>query len=365
LRVTSIGWAESVVSDVALSAGDTARVTIRLERGLIPLQRILVSPGTFSLLEEVSPGAKRSLTRDEVETMPEAGEDIFRALKRLPGVAASDISTKLNLRGGAESEVLLRLDGMELYEPYHMKDWDGAVGIIDLHALGGVELLAGGFGVERGDRMAGMLDLRSRTSLGDARTTLGMSITNLTAMSRGGFADGDGAWLLSARHGFMGIVVKLIGEDERLSPQYYDVFGKVSWHMDPKNRLTAHVLQAGDRFGLHDSESFDLERLDIDTGWDSGYGWLTWDWEPHTRVSATTMAWGGRVTRKRDGLVVDFGRPDMPDCMAVEDDRVFTFAGIRHELDIEVADGALLKAGFDVRRLRADYAYHALTSTRS
>jgi len=364
LQVTSLGWMQQVVDTVAIVAGDTARVTVRLERTRVPLPSILVSPGTFGLLEDVSPGVKRSLTREEVERTPQLGEDIFRAMKQLPGVAASDISTKLNVRGGTDSEVLVRLDGLELYEPYHMKDWDGAVGIIDLHALGGVELTAGGFGVEHGDRMAGVLDMRSRTSLGAARTTLGASITNLTAMSRGGFDGGNGVWLLSARHGFMGLVIKLIGEDDRLSPQYHDVFGKVSWQLSRANRLTAHVLHAGDRFGLHEVESNGLARIDIETGWDSDYGWLTWDARPHPRVSASTMIWAGRVTRNRDGLVADLGRPGMPDSVSVVDDRAFGFAGIRHDLGVELSERALLKAGVDLRRLHADYGYSGMTSTQ-
>jgi outer membrane receptor protein involved in Fe transport len=364
LRITSIGWAEKIVEAVGVTAGDTARMTVLLERTTIPLPAIVVAPGTFSLLEEVSPGAKRSLTREEIQAMPQVGEDVFRAMKRLPGVASSDISTKLNVRGGADSEVLVQLDGLELYEPYHMKDWDGAVGIIDLNALGGVELAAGGFGVQYGDRMAGVFDMQTRTSPGDARTTLGMSITNLTAMSRGGFDGGRGAWLASARQGFMGLVIRLIGEDERLSPQYYDVFGKVSWQAGASSVLTAHVLHAGDDFGLHDDNTNDLERVDLDTGWGSSYGWLTWDWTPSPRLSATTMGWVGRVTRNRDGLVVDHGRPGMPDSILADDDRNFTFAGLRHDLGLELSERVMLKAGFDARRLHADYSYFALTSTQ-
>ncbi|NJD11665.1 MAG: hypothetical protein FIB01_14930 [Gemmatimonadetes bacterium] len=363
LRVTSIGFVENGVDEVTIPSGDTVHVVIRLARAAIPLPSILVAPGTFNLLEDVSPGAGRSLTREEIQALPQLGEDLFRAMKRLPGVASSDISTKLTVRGGSDSEVLVRLDGLELYEPYHMKDWDGAVGIIDLNALGGVQLTTGGFGVEHGDRLAGVFDMRSRTSVGSARTTTGLSITNLTALSRGGLDGGNGAWLIAARRGFMGLLIKLIGEDDRLSPQYYDVFGKVSWQLSPANRLTAHVLWAGDRFGLHEVESNHLERIDLETGWDSNYGWLVWDAKPHPRVSASTMAWAGRVTRNRDGLVVDFGRPGMPDTISVTDDRLFSFAGLRHDLEVEISDRALLKVGADVRRLHGDYGYAGLTAT--
>ena len=38
-----------------------------------------------------------------------------------------------------------------------MNDWDGALGIVDLNALGAVELTVGGFGAEFGDKMTGIL----------------------------------------------------------------------------------------------------------------------------------------------------------------------------------------------------------------
>jgi outer membrane receptor protein involved in Fe transport len=207
--------------------------------------------------------------------------------------------------------------------------------------------------------------MKSRATVGDARTTLGMSITNLTAMNRGGFDDGKGSWLVSARRGFMGIVIRLIGEDERLSPQYYDVFGKVSYQPNNQNLVSAHVLHAGDNFGLHDSSTNGLELVDIDTGWDSSYGWLSWESKPHSRVSANTVAWTGRMTRHRNGAVEDWGRPDMADRIFVMDDREFSFLGLRHDLGLELTDRAMLKLGGEIRGLSADYAYASNASTKT
>ena len=361
ITISSIGWKPQVMEEVAVAGADTAWVTITLVRDIIPLPEILVSPGTFRILEGVSPGAVKTLTREEIQTMPQVGEDIFRSLKRLPGVASHDISTKLNIRGGEDREVAVRLDDLELVEPYHMKDWDGALGIVDLNALGGVELTVGGFGAQYGDKMTGILDMRSRTSVDETRTTLGMSVTNLTAMSRGGFADGQGSWLVSARKGFMGILIRLIGEDERLSPQYYDVFGKVSYQPNNRHLVSARVLHAGDDFGLHEAD--DIDFVDVDTGWRSSYGWVSWEAHLDPRVVANTVASVGRVTRKRGGVVEDAGRTDMPDRILARDDRDFSFVGLRHDLGIELTDRAMLKLGGEVKGLRGDYDYVNATWT--
>jgi outer membrane receptor protein involved in Fe transport len=361
VAITSIGWASRVLEGVEVVAGDTLRLRVLLDPSVIPLPQILVTPGTFSILEDISPGAAQALTREEIQTMPQVGEDVFRSMKRLPGVAAHDISTKLHIRGGADDEVLVRLDGIELYEPYHMKDWDGALGIVDLNALGGVELTAGGFGAEFGDKLTGVFDMRSRTSVGDPRTTLGMSISNFTAMNRGGFDGDKGSWLVSGRQGFMGIVIRLIGEDKRLSPQYSDVFAKISYQPDRKNLVSAHVLHAGDDFGLHELDG--VERVDLDTGWKSSYAWLGWESSLHSRVSSNSVAWTGRLKRSRHGLVDDMGRPGMPERIAVLDDRLFTFAGVRQDLGIELHERAMLKLGWEGRRLWTEYDYSGQTWT--
>ena len=46
-------------------------------------------PGRFSILSD-APSAPQTLTRKEFEAMPFVGQDIYRAVARLPGVTASD-----------------------------------------------------------------------------------------------------------------------------------------------------------------------------------------------------------------------------------------------------------------------------------
>ena len=146
LRVARIGYA---LTELALTVDDTATVvlSVDMEPVALRLSEIVVTPGHFGVMEtEVV--AERTVTRDEIETLPQLGEDVFRAIKRLPGVAAHDISTKLNLRGATDQELLVTIDGLELYEPYHLKDLDGVLGIVDVHSIGSIDLVTGGFGVE-------------------------------------------------------------------------------------------------------------------------------------------------------------------------------------------------------------------------
>jgi len=369
LEVTGIGWEPWVREDLVVPAADTVRVEVRLRRGVVPLPEIVVAPGTFGMLAAEPPQAVRTITREEIETMPQLGEDVFRSLTRLAGVAAHDISTRLSVRGSLDREVLVRLDGMELYEPYHLQDWDGVFGVVDLTALRSVELHAGGFGAEYGDRGAGVLDMKSATAVGPTRTTASLNVSHLSLMGQGGFAGDRGSWLVSGREGSLGLLMRLMGADDRLSPRFYDVFGKVSWEPAAGQLLTAHVLHAGDdfRLSLDDWDGISagpgIEAGRIQTDWSSSYGWLTWDARLAPPLSARTQLWAGRMARFREGYTDDVASIDTPEQIAVRDDRGFRFAGARQELDVELGTDLVLRGGVEVLGAWADYDYFAQTQT--
>jgi hypothetical protein len=110
LRVVRIGYA---LSEMELTIEDTSAVylSINLKPVALRLSEIVVTPGHYGVMEnEVV--AERTITREEIETLPQLGEDVFRAIKRLPGVASHDISTKLNLRGATDRELLVSIELM-------------------------------------------------------------------------------------------------------------------------------------------------------------------------------------------------------------------------------------------------------------
>jgi outer membrane receptor protein involved in Fe transport len=355
LGVTALGWIQGSLHEVDITEGDTSRVRLTLFRDVIPLPELLIEPGTFGLLEDVPPGTATAVTREETQILPQLGEDVFRAMKSLPGVTSGDISTRLTIRGGGDREVLVRLDGLELYRPYHVMDWDGALGIVDINVLGGVEVLTGGFGVEHGDRMAGVLDMTSRRPEGEAKTTLGLSVSNMTAISRGTFEGARGAWLFSVRRGFLDLLMDVANEGRRLSPEYHDIFGKVSYELGSSHRLSARFLLAGDGFLLRNSELVDLDEVDFESDWNSRYGWLTWEAFPGPMVSVKTMGWFGELDRRRGGTIGDAS--DTPFRISVSDRRDFSSVGLRSELTIRASDWALFSLGAEGKRLEAGYEY--------
>jgi hypothetical protein len=365
LEVTGLGWAPAQLSQVRVTAGNTTTVSLRLSQRAIPLSAIVVSPGTFGILDEVSDFALQTLTREQIETVPQLGEDVFRSLKRLPGVAAGDISTRLNLRGGTDREVMVLLDGMELYEPYHLKDFEGALGIVDINALGGIDLHTGGFGVDFGNYMAGVFAMETRSPPTEGvRTTLGLSLTNATVMSQGAFGSGRGQWLFSARRGYMDIVLNMTDASDDISPKYYDFLGKVQYQLGAKHLLSGHFLYGGDDLNLDPEALADDDTSgELGTSYGNAYGWLSWKAFFSPRVRAQTIASAGRVTRSRIGNMLEPDRVEGPEAVDVFDQVDFDFAGLSQDWTVDFTDHVAARFGASLKAMRSTYDYSHWTRT--
>lgn len=360
VHVSSMGWAGRTVRDVVVEPGGTTTVSVELDQAAIPLAAVVVSPGRFALAEQTPEVSVRTLTRQQLETAPQLGEDVFRSLKRLPGVASGDISTKLYVRGGTPREVLVRLDGVDLYEPYHLKDFDGALGIVDIQSLGGIDFYAGGFPVDYGNGLAGVMDMETRTPPATGqRTTVGLSITNASFMSQGAFAEGRGQWLFSARRGYLDIALSFTDSDPGISPVYYDVLGKVQYRLGPRNLVSGHVLFARDHLDLNTADG--ATRVDLGTYWGSEYGWITWKTFPTPRLRFRSSVIAGRVTGRRGGSALDPDRARGPEYVESDDRRFFDFAGVQTDGEWDPTDDLALRFGIDVKRLAGDYAYASAT----
>jgi outer membrane receptor protein involved in Fe transport len=145
--VQLIGYATRHPAPLVVHADSTLTLHIALQRKAIALSEIIVTPGRFAIMGDVT-GSRQTLSQEEIQTIPQFGEDIFRAVTRLPGITGDDFSARFTVRGGENDQVLVRVDGVELYDPFHLKDiGGGALSIIDVGLIEGVDLLTGVFDV--------------------------------------------------------------------------------------------------------------------------------------------------------------------------------------------------------------------------
>jgi len=336
------------LDEVLINAGSLVMGT-GLNAVPVTLDRVVVTPSRFGVgdLPELSTA---TLTHGDLQALPQVGEDLFRAISKLPGLAASDISAKFWVRGAPNDQVLTRLDGADLLEPFHMKDVDGALSIIDLETVARLDLLTGGFTAEYGDRAAGVLTMETESFRRAGRhTTLGLSLTGARLTNRGTFNGGRANWLFSARSGYPDIALDMQGNDGEIKPRYHDFFAKTEWQVAPGHTLALHALLSKDDLKVR--EQFDP---DFDSSYDSAQLWARWrgSWNDRLRgeavLSRATTSW----TRQARSVPGAFA------FLSVDDDRELTVTSLRQDWSLLASDRLLWRGGFEVARTEAEYSYH-------
>ena len=348
IECTYVGFETRQVS-VTIEAGELARIEVTLIAKPIELSAMTVTPSRFAIMGQES-HARQALTEEEIQTISHLGEDIYRAVARLPGISSSDFSAKFTVRGGEHEEVLVLLDGLELYDAFHLKDIQGgALSIVDVATIEGIDLLTGGFPAEYGNRTSGVFNIVTKTPrTASAQHSVGISFMNARLMSEGIFD--RGSWLLSARRGYLDLVLSLMNEEESIDPSYYDILCKVEYDLNPNHTLSAHVLHARDDLLLvEDDEDVD------ETGYGNSYGWLNLKSALGSRMFVRSTFSTGKVTHDRLGTAFQGDRVS-PD-FTVDDNRSFTFAGLKQDWDYELSDDHYLKWGLDLKRQWASYDY--------
>ena len=171
------GYVAERIGNIIVTAGRSQEVQVTLQPLPVVRDELDVMPSELFLLQE-QPSAPLSLSRAEIANLPHLGGDIFRALPLLPGTTANDLTAQFHIHGGRRDEVVILLDGQELYDAHHLKDFDNGLSIVVAEGLSSVNLSTGAFPAKHGDRMSGVLDMTTSSPSGPTRTLLGISLLN-------------------------------------------------------------------------------------------------------------------------------------------------------------------------------------------
>ena len=92
------------------------------------------------------------------------------------------------MRGGANNETLVTLDGFALYEPFHLKLLLSPTSLLDPGILSGIDVHAGGFTADFGDRMSSVIEATSIHPEADQQYEIGLSLFNASLVAFNRFA---------------------------------------------------------------------------------------------------------------------------------------------------------------------------------
>lgn len=309
------------------------------------LENITVSASRYEVDRDATNGGV-SISQHAIDEMPDVGSDPIRISQRLPGVAASGASARAHFRGGELNEIGIILNGHRLFDPFHVRDYQSIFSTIDARAIDGVEIYTGGFPVQFGDRMSGVVVLESIDPDTPRHTEIGLSVFNTSFLTSS--RTDDLQWLFSARRGNLDQVIdKKFGE-----PSYYDVFSQLEIGLGTNTTLSGNFLYADDIVSIV-LETDPAEREEVRSNTRSLQTWLqlTTDWS--SQLSSKTALSFTEYENHRLGATND---PEKV-VASVDDDRQVREIGVRQDWVFRPRESHRLHWGFGVSNSDAVFTY--------
>jgi len=345
IEIAAAGY-KSSRHQVALVQGQTGVLKADLELGPAELENLSVSASRYVLFSN----SQFFIDQRAIQALPDLGEDPIRSAHRLPGAAASGLSSASHFRGGEHNETAIFLNGLQLIEPFHVRNYNDIFSTIDSRAISGVEAYTGGFPANYGDSMSGVLLLRSQRPEKPRHVELGASVYNTSVLFSGYNSEGTVDWLFSARRSNLDAFLS----DDLGKPDYFDIFGQLGMELNEDTRLSFNGLYAKDQVVvITEDQPDELEESTSDS-----LDWHLWilmenQWTPS--LSSATVLSSSHLRSLSDEQVND---PDQYTGTA-RNQRDTDVLGLRQDWEYRGASGHVLRWGFEFRHHKASYHYRS------
>lgn len=322
-----------------------------LENEPLELEALSISASRYVLFSN----SQFFIDQRAIQALPDLGEDPLRSTHRLPGAAAGGLSSRSHFRGGEHNETAIYLNGLKLLDPFHIRDYHSIFSSIDARAISGIEAYTGGFPVNYGDQMSGVLVLDSMQPEEPVHTEIGLSVYNTSLLNSGYTRNERVDWLVSVRSSNLDLVL----DDSLGKPDYFDVFAELGVRLSENHHLSFNLLYADDRVTvITESNPEELEQSVSKTK--NKHAWLTLEsqWSPD--LSGRIVLSDSALENDRDAEAND------PERMfaRVTDQRVADITGLQADWVYSGLAMHTVRWGLGLRREEANYRYRALAEYR-
>ena len=348
LSVDPGGHGQPAVVDVTVRAGETRVLELEVENPEIEsLSRVVVSASRFDVAGSRS-ASFRYLPVEQIEQLPDFGDDPLRSVARLPGTATNGFSAKSNLRGGETDETLVMFDGLRLRSPFHLKDYQSVFSAIDPAIISGLDVYTGGLPAELGDRMSGAVSISPVETPAAPYHEFTQTLFNSSALSAGTLDDGRIDWVASARRGNLDLLLD-IADPDLGDPSYMDFYGRFGVQATDTLRVTGNALVFVDDIRLTDNDD---EELAEGSGEDH-YLWLRLDHDLAEGLTGRTLISHTYLDSNREGRVKQEGVSNG----SLKDERSFTINTLQSQWSWWASDRTQVLVGGEISRMDGNYDY--------
>lgn len=245
LQASYVGY-ETYSDTLDVETGRTYNLEIALAPDEAALEEVVVEGERESGAARITAG-RQTIRPSDIELIPapDVAGDLVTYLTTLPGIVSTgDRGGQLYIRGGEPSQNLVMLDGMLLYQPFHVLGFYSA---FPSEILSRADVYAGGYGARFGERISSVIDAWTRT--GNKRQFVGAaSISPFigTVRLEGPLIPDHVSFLLSARESMIERGAEPL-LDQDLPFEFGDYFAKIHANLTSRSRLSVRGLSTHDR----------------------------------------------------------------------------------------------------------------------
>lgn len=311
-----IGYQTQIKFNVIVRSAGNADLIFNMVEEAGELDEVVVTSSPFPAKIE-SPNSIQNLSREEIATYPGGNNDIAKVVQSLPGVSGSvGFRNDVIIRGGAPSENVYYLDGVEIPNINHFATQGsagGPVGLLNVSFIEDVTLSTSAFAARYDNALSGVLQFNQRNGNSRNRNMnfrLGASEAALTfegplKMPKEN-EQAKTTFIISARRSYLQFLFKLIGLP--ILPDYWDYQYKINHKIDDKNEINLIGIGSIDDFKVNtpdevtEEQRATIDQIAIIKQWTSTVG-VSWKHKLSNGFMRTTLSGNvldNEFTRYRD-----------------------------------------------------------------
>lgn len=267
----------------ALPGYQNADQEVEVVAGQLTTQRVWIRNLSYRDNETVGlyrkPGAdvtRRTLTVEEVRRVPGTFGDPIRVIQNLPGAARAPLGTGLLvIRGANPEDSGVYIDGIRIPLIYHL---GGYSSVVNADLVEAVDYLPGGYGVEYGRSMGGVVDVRTKETFPEkTRVVMNADVLDAGALIEGRMGEENQlGYAAAARRSYIDVFIPYLVPDAGfvIKPRWYDYQLKVVRLRDGGDKLAASIFGFQDKLVASTPAGF-AQGTDADTQGDLGSTYTT------------------------------------------------------------------------------------------
>ncbi|HEX9970787.1 MAG TPA: TonB-dependent receptor [bacterium] len=256
VKIFYLGYITVKKGNVIVNPNRSTVLEVPMEETALEVESVEVTASYFQKPKEAVVST-RSMDFEEIRRSPGDLVDIQRAVQALPAVVSgSDQMNEIIVRGGIPGENLFIMDNIEIPNPNHFAiqgAGGGPINMLNSYMVRNIDFYAGAFSAKYGDKASSVMDISLRNGSTErfrAEGSLGMA--GIGVLAEGPLSSNGSSFIFSARKSYLDLIISSTGLTA--VPKYYNLQGKMTLNLDPKNTLYINSVYGNDNIKIEEGD---------------------------------------------------------------------------------------------------------------